>query len=171
MCNPNSNRRLYSRNQTDTRYLEAASAALKGTDIQVKNFEGSLENLLKGYKEVAVPLSLFSKNGLRADRVKNFFCVSCLHSLVLLILPKFQLYVKTIVNSFHCREQAVSRTAERLKILRDYIYLNGYENLKFIRFQFQLFKCNGKRFKFGSVYAVLKCKMLYLTKFYAIISI
>ncbi len=29
------------------------------------------------------------------------------------------------------REQAVSRTAERLKILRDYIYLNGYENLKF----------------------------------------
>lgn len=43
---------------TDTRYLEAASAALKGTDIQVKNFEGSLENLLKGYKEVAVPLSV-----------------------------------------------------------------------------------------------------------------
>lgn len=29
------------------------------------------------------------------------------------------------------REEAVSRTAERLKILRDYIYLNGYENLKF----------------------------------------
>ncbi|MDE7082305.1 MAG: aminopeptidase P family protein [Clostridia bacterium] len=42
---------------TDTRYLEAASAALKGTDITVKKFEAPLENLLKGYKEVAVPLS------------------------------------------------------------------------------------------------------------------
>ncbi len=42
---------------TDTRYLEAATAALKGTDIAVKKFEGPLENLLKGYKEVAVPLS------------------------------------------------------------------------------------------------------------------
>jgi len=29
------------------------------------------------------------------------------------------------------RETAVKRTSERLKILRDYIYLNGYENLKF----------------------------------------
>ncbi len=29
------------------------------------------------------------------------------------------------------RETAVNRTSERLKILRDYIYLNGYENLKF----------------------------------------
>ena len=42
---------------TDTRYLEAATAALKGTDIQVKQFQGPLENLLKGYKEVAVSLS------------------------------------------------------------------------------------------------------------------
>jgi len=29
------------------------------------------------------------------------------------------------------REEAVSRTADRLKVLRDYIYLNGYENIKF----------------------------------------
>ncbi len=29
------------------------------------------------------------------------------------------------------REEAVNKTEERLKILRDYIYLNGYENLKF----------------------------------------
>lgn len=42
---------------TDTRYLEAASAALKGTDIAVKKYESSLESLLKDYKEVAVPLS------------------------------------------------------------------------------------------------------------------
>ena len=42
---------------TDNRYLEAATSALEGTDIKVKNFEGSLENLLKGYKEVAIPLS------------------------------------------------------------------------------------------------------------------
>lgn len=41
---------------TDTRYLEAAQAALQGTDITVKNFEGSLEALLKNYREVAVPL-------------------------------------------------------------------------------------------------------------------
>ena len=41
---------------TDTRYIEGATAALKGTDIQVKLYEGSLENLLKPYKEVAVPL-------------------------------------------------------------------------------------------------------------------
>ncbi|MDE6667663.1 MAG: aminopeptidase P family protein [Clostridia bacterium] len=42
---------------TDTRYLEAASAALKGTDIEVKQFQSPLENLLKGYREVAVPFS------------------------------------------------------------------------------------------------------------------
>lgn len=42
---------------TDARYLEAATAALKGTDIRVKQFQSPLENLLKGYKEVAVPLS------------------------------------------------------------------------------------------------------------------
>jgi len=29
------------------------------------------------------------------------------------------------------RDEAVTRTSDRLKILRDYIYLNGYENLKF----------------------------------------
>lgn len=45
---------------TDTRYLEAAHALLDGTDIEVKNFEGKLEELLKGYKEVAVPLSSIS---------------------------------------------------------------------------------------------------------------
>lgn len=29
------------------------------------------------------------------------------------------------------REEAVQKTSDRLKVLRDYIYLNGYENLKF----------------------------------------
>lgn len=29
------------------------------------------------------------------------------------------------------REEAVAKTLDRLKVLRDYIYLNGYENLKF----------------------------------------
>lgn len=29
------------------------------------------------------------------------------------------------------REEAVAKTAERLKVLRDYIYLNGYEDMKF----------------------------------------
>lgn len=42
---------------TDPRYIEGATANLKGTDIQVKIFEGSLINLLKSYREVAVPLS------------------------------------------------------------------------------------------------------------------
>ncbi|MDE6505040.1 MAG: aminopeptidase P family protein [Clostridia bacterium] len=42
---------------TDSRYLEAASAALDGTEIKVKQFEGALNALLKDYKEVAVPLS------------------------------------------------------------------------------------------------------------------
>lgn len=42
---------------TDSRYIEGALAALKGTDIKVKLFDGSLENILKPYKEVAVPLS------------------------------------------------------------------------------------------------------------------
>lgn len=41
---------------TDPRYIEGAVAALKGKNIKVKLFEGSLENLLKPYKEVAVPL-------------------------------------------------------------------------------------------------------------------
>ncbi|MDE6585307.1 MAG: aminopeptidase P family protein [Clostridia bacterium] len=40
---------------TDSRYLEAAEAALAGTDIQVKQFSGTLENLLKDYKEIAIP--------------------------------------------------------------------------------------------------------------------
>lgn len=42
---------------TDSRYLEAVTAALKGTDIEVKQYQGTLENLLKGYSEIAVPLS------------------------------------------------------------------------------------------------------------------
>ena len=42
---------------TDSRYFEAAAAALDGTDITVKLFQSPLTNLLKGYKEVAVPLS------------------------------------------------------------------------------------------------------------------
>ena len=42
---------------TDTRYIEGATAAMQGSGIQVKLFEGSLENLLKPYKEVAIPLS------------------------------------------------------------------------------------------------------------------
>lgn len=41
---------------TDPRYIEGATAALKGKNIKVKLFEGSLENLLKPYKEVAIPL-------------------------------------------------------------------------------------------------------------------
>ncbi len=41
---------------TDSRYVEGASAFLKDTDICVKQFTGSIEELLKGYKEVAVPL-------------------------------------------------------------------------------------------------------------------
>ncbi len=44
---------------TDARYLEAAKAALKGTEISVKQYE-SLEDMLKPYKEVAVPLSRIS---------------------------------------------------------------------------------------------------------------
>lgn len=42
---------------TDSRYLEGAINSLKGTDVGVKKFEGSLEELLKPYKEVAIPLS------------------------------------------------------------------------------------------------------------------
>lgn len=41
---------------TDSRYIEGATAALNGKNIKVKLFEGSLENLLKPYKEVAIPL-------------------------------------------------------------------------------------------------------------------
>lgn len=42
---------------TDARYIEGAAAALAGSDISVKIFEGSLEKLLKPYKQVAIPLS------------------------------------------------------------------------------------------------------------------
>ncbi len=41
---------------TDSRYLEGAGKALKDTGIVVKNFVGPLENLLSGYKEIAVPV-------------------------------------------------------------------------------------------------------------------
>lgn len=42
---------------TDPRYTEGAEKALAGTGIQVKLFEGSLEQLLKPYSEIAIPLS------------------------------------------------------------------------------------------------------------------
>lgn len=42
---------------TDPRYIEGATAALCGTDIQVKAFQGNLQDLLKPYKQVAIPLS------------------------------------------------------------------------------------------------------------------
>ena len=41
---------------TDLRYFEAATNSLKGTDIAVKEFVPPFENLLNGYKEVAIPL-------------------------------------------------------------------------------------------------------------------
>lgn len=41
---------------TDPRYLEAAEKALKGSEISVKNFDIKLEDLLKKYKQVAVPV-------------------------------------------------------------------------------------------------------------------
>lgn len=40
---------------TDPRYLEAAENALKGSEISVKKFSSKIENLLSGYKQVAVP--------------------------------------------------------------------------------------------------------------------
>lgn len=42
---------------TDSRYIEGAQAALKDSGIAVKLFGGKLEDLLKDYSEVAVPLS------------------------------------------------------------------------------------------------------------------
>lgn len=42
---------------TDPRYLEAAASALEGSDISVKLYQGPLENLLKPYSEVAIPVS------------------------------------------------------------------------------------------------------------------
>ncbi len=41
---------------TDPRYLEAAENALKGSEIAVKKFDSSIEELLRSYKEVAVPI-------------------------------------------------------------------------------------------------------------------
>ena len=41
---------------TDIRYLEGAVNALNGTEISVKKFE-SLENILKPYKKVAIPVA------------------------------------------------------------------------------------------------------------------
>lgn len=41
---------------TDPRYIESVQCALEGTDIKARLFEGSLENILKPYKEVAIPL-------------------------------------------------------------------------------------------------------------------
>ena len=40
---------------TDTRYLESAINALKGTEITVKKYE-SLETVLKPYKQIAIPV-------------------------------------------------------------------------------------------------------------------
>lgn len=42
---------------TDARYIEAAKEALSGSDIEVRTFVSPLTDLLKGYKEIAVPLS------------------------------------------------------------------------------------------------------------------
>lgn len=41
---------------TDSRYLEAAQMALNGSEVAVKQFKAPLEDLLKPYKEVAVPI-------------------------------------------------------------------------------------------------------------------
>lgn len=42
---------------TDPRYLEGAEAKLKGGAISVRKFEGSLEELLRPYKSVAIPFA------------------------------------------------------------------------------------------------------------------
>ncbi len=42
---------------TDPRYLEAAKAALNGSGIKAELYKAPLEDMLNGYKEVAVPLS------------------------------------------------------------------------------------------------------------------
>lgn len=41
---------------TDSRYLEGAKSALDGTEITVKEYKGNLDDLLKNYKQVAVPV-------------------------------------------------------------------------------------------------------------------
>lgn len=43
---------------TDSRYLEGAANYLKGADIAVKEFKGSLADLLKPYKELAIPVDM-----------------------------------------------------------------------------------------------------------------
>lgn len=42
---------------TDSRYLEGAKAALKGSGIGVEEFRAPLEDYLKKYRQVAIPLS------------------------------------------------------------------------------------------------------------------
>ena len=41
---------------TDSRYLEGAKNALTGTDIAVRQYEAPLENIIKNYKQIAIPL-------------------------------------------------------------------------------------------------------------------
>lgn len=41
---------------TDARYMEGAENALKGTDITVKQFVPPLEDLIKKYKQIAIPV-------------------------------------------------------------------------------------------------------------------
>ena len=41
---------------TDARYLESATKALNGSELSVKEFKAPLEDLLSGYKEIAVPV-------------------------------------------------------------------------------------------------------------------
>lgn len=42
---------------TDSRYLESAVNQLKGSEIQVRQYKAPLEDLLKGYRQVAVPFN------------------------------------------------------------------------------------------------------------------
>lgn len=41
---------------TDPRYIEGAKNFLKDSDITVKLYEGKLDDILKGYKQVAIPI-------------------------------------------------------------------------------------------------------------------
>ena len=41
---------------TDSRYLEGAENALKGTEVAVRQFKAPLEDLLKSYKQIAIPI-------------------------------------------------------------------------------------------------------------------
>ena len=49
---------------TDARYLESATKALNGSELSVKEFKAPLEDLLSGYKEIAVPIgrTLYTDN-------------------------------------------------------------------------------------------------------------